>query len=71
MGRLVVFITATTIMIIEGYPMVAERFLKNRYNEGKAEGFKEGYEKAKEELAKEKANNNPPAQQPSEESPKQ
>ena len=58
MGRLIVFITATTIIIIEGWAMVAERYLRNRYNAGRAEGFadgyKEGYAKAIEEMKKER-----------------
>ena len=47
--------------------MLAEIFKQGRFEKGKAEGFKEGYEKAKEDMAQEQANNNPPAQKPSEE----
>jgi hypothetical protein len=60
-----------SLLIVEGGSMLAEIFKQARFEKGKAEGFKEGYEKAKEELAQEQSNNNPPAQQPSEESPKQ
>ena len=60
-----------SLLIVEGGSMLAEIFKRGRFEKGKAEGFKEGYEKAKEDLAQEQANNNPPAQQPSEESPKQ
>ena len=34
--------------------MVAERYLRNRYNAGRADGFKEGYAKAIEEMKKER-----------------
>ncbi len=50
--------------------MLAEIFKQGRFEKGKAEGFAEGYAKAKEELAQGEANNSPPAQQPSEASPK-
>ena len=51
--------------------MLAELFRQKRLEEAREKGYKEGYKKAKEELAKEQAINDPPAQQPSGEEPKQ
>ena len=35
---LIILATAHSVIIVEGLPMLAERFLKRRYNEGKAMG---------------------------------
>ena len=35
---LIILATAHSVIIVEGIPMLAERFLKRKYNEGKAVG---------------------------------
>ena len=42
MSAFVVVVTATTVVIVEGSAMLAERYLKRRYEAGKAEGRDEG-----------------------------
>ena len=39
---LIILATAHSVIIVEGIPMLAERFLKRKYNEGKAVGVAEG-----------------------------
>ena len=36
----IVVITATTVVIVEGYAMLAERYLRRRYREGQEKGRK-------------------------------
>ncbi len=38
---LIIMATANTILIVEGVPMLAERYLKRRYQEGRQENQKE------------------------------
>ena len=42
MAPLVVVVTATTVVILEGSTMLAERYLQRRYEEGQAKGRAEG-----------------------------
>ena len=44
----IVVITATTVVAVEGYAMLAERYLRRRYREGRQEGRKEGRAEANE-----------------------
>ena len=44
LGPIIVFATASTVLIQEGGEMLAERYLRRRHAEGKAEGKKEGRE---------------------------
>ena len=37
LAPLIIVAAAHSVMIVEGIPMLAERFLKRKYNEGKAE----------------------------------
>ena len=41
-GALIVAATANSKLLVEGLPMVAERFLKRQREEGKREGREEG-----------------------------
>ena len=41
-AALVVLAAAHSIILVEGIPMLAERYLKRRYEEGQAEGEKKG-----------------------------
>ncbi len=47
MANAVFVSTATTFLIVEGGIMLAERYLKRRYAEGKAEGKAEAYEQVR------------------------
>ena len=38
MGQLVIVVAAWTVTLLEGYSMLAERYLRRRYREGRAEG---------------------------------
>ncbi len=55
LAPLVIVAAAHSVIIVEGVPMLAERFLKRKFNEGKAEGKAnqnrvwEGWLKRKEE----------------------
>ena len=42
MEPLVIVLTAATVILVEGYSMLAERYLKRRYREGHVEGRVEG-----------------------------
>ena len=42
MGQLVIVVAAWTVTLLEGYSMLAERYLRRRYREGRAEGQVEG-----------------------------
>ena len=42
MEPLVIVLTAATVILVEGYSMLAERYLKRRYREGHVEGRTEG-----------------------------
>jgi hypothetical protein len=44
LAPVIVFVTASTVLIQEGGEMLAERYLKRRHAEGKAEGKMEGQE---------------------------
>ena len=47
--------TATTFVIVQGLIMLAERYLKRRYAEGKAEGKAEAYEEIRDWLKRKAA----------------
>ncbi len=42
MSPLVIVVAAETVVLVEGYAMLAEKYLKRRYAEGRAEGCVEG-----------------------------
>lgn len=42
MEPLVIVLTAATVILVEGYSMLAERYLRRRYREGRAEGREAG-----------------------------
>ena len=42
MGQLVIVVAAWTVTLLEGYSMLAERYLRRRYREGRSEGIAEG-----------------------------
>ena len=42
MGQLVIVVAAWTVILLEGYSMLAERYLRRRYQEGRVEGRSEG-----------------------------
>ena len=42
MGQLIIVVAAWTVTLLEGYSMLAERYLRRRYREGRAEGRVEG-----------------------------
>ena len=42
MGQLVIVVAAWTVILLEGYSMLAERYLRRRYQEGRTEGRAEG-----------------------------
>ncbi len=42
LGPIIVFVTASTVLVQEGGEMLAERYLRRRHAEGKAEGKAEG-----------------------------
>ncbi len=46
---LIIIATANTILIVEGVPMLAERYLKRRYQEGQQEGRREGQQENQKE----------------------
>jgi flagellar biosynthesis/type III secretory pathway protein FliH len=49
LAPIIVFVTASTVLIQEGGEMLAERYLKRRHAEGKAEGKEEGKKEGREE----------------------
>ena len=55
MSPAVLVSTATTFVIVQGLIMLAERYLKRRYAEGKAEGKAEAYEEIRDWLKRKEA----------------
>ena len=49
LAPLIVVITATTVIMVEGYDMLAERYLRRKYREGLQEGLQEGLKKGRAE----------------------
>ena len=44
MGTIVIAVAAFTVTVLEGYAMLAERYLKRRHEEGRREGRQEGHQ---------------------------
>ena len=49
LAPIIVFVTASTVLIQEGGEMLAERYLRRRFEQGKAEGIAEGMAEGQEE----------------------
>ena len=49
LGALIVIATANSILLVEGIPMVAERYLNRRWQEGRQEGLQEGLQEGRQE----------------------